>query len=496
MNSISFAFRAPLAMVVLASPVAATMLVTPWTGSGFDGPNHALAVVGLVIFVAYAAISAQRNVTAAQSLAQATDDLAAAREAAEAANIAKSQFLATMSHEIRTPLNGVIGMTQAMEREPLPEPQRERLGVIRKGGETLLTLLNDLLDLSRIEAGRLELEDGVIDIAEIARGARDTFQALAVDKDVHLELAIAPQAEGFWSGDPTRVRQVLHNLVSNAVKFTAKGEVRIAATREGGALRIAVSDTGVGIPPEALPQLFEKFHQADASTTRKFGGSGLGLAICRELAGLMGGALTVESRLGFGSTFTFTLPAEPREAPAAVDTQPLAPAAPLALRVLAAEDNPMNQLVLRTLLGQLGVELEIAEDGAAAVQAAREASWDLILMDVQMPVMDGPAATRAIRAAEAAAGAPRTPILALTANAMAHHEAEYRAAGMDGLVAKPVQVDHLVAAMENALSPASSREAGRAANANRSTNAQSSPTSRAAAASIDSSTERPASRAV
>jgi CheY-like chemotaxis protein/anti-sigma regulatory factor (Ser/Thr protein kinase) len=357
-----------------------------------------------------------------------------------------------MSHEIRTPLNGVIGMAQAMARDELPSAQRDRLAVIRSGGETLLCLLNDLLDLSRIEAGRLELEDGVVDVAEIAASAQAAFTALAADKDIHLELEVAPAAQGCWRGDPTRVRQVLYNLVSNAVKFTARGSVRIAVTHDGKALSMAVSDTGPGIPAGRLEALFEKFVQADASTTRQFGGSGLGLAICRELAALMGGQVSAVSRDGEGSTFTLTLPlvraerrAQPRPAPraAASSERP-------GLRVLAAEDNPMNQQVLATLLGQLGVELVLVGDGAQAVEASASDDFDLILMDVQMPVMDGPTATQTIRARERMIGR-RTPILALTANAMAHHEAEYIAAGMDGLVAKPIQLAHLIAEMDRVL---------------------------------------------
>jgi CheY-like chemotaxis protein/anti-sigma regulatory factor (Ser/Thr protein kinase) len=356
-----------------------------------------------------------------------------------------------MSHEIRTPLNGVIGMAQAMARDELPRAQRDRLAVIRSGGETLLCLLNDLLDLSRIEAGRLELEDGVVDVAEIAASAQSAFTALAADKDVHLELAVAPAAQGCWRGDPTRVRQVLYNLVSNAVKFTARGSVRIAVTHDGAALSMAVSDTGPGIPAERLEALFEKFVQADASTTRQFGGSGLGLAICRELAALMGGQVTAVSGEGEGSTFTLTLPLTRSERRTQPRPTPHAPSSERSgLRVLAAEDNPMNQQVLATLLGQLGVDLVVVGDGAQAVEASAGSDFDLILMDVQMPVMDGPTATRAIRAREGVHGR-RTPILALTANAMAHHQAEYAAAGMDGLVAKPIQLTHLVAEIDRVL---------------------------------------------
>jgi signal transduction histidine kinase len=451
-NATSFAFRSSLAFALFAAPVTVVMIATPALSPKFLGPQHLLACIGVTILAGYALISARRNMVAARELAEAHAALDRERQAAESANLAKSSFLATMSHEIRTPLNGVIGMAQAMERDALPDAQRQRLAVIRSGGETLLCLLNDMLDLSRIEAGRLELEEGVVDVAEIAASAQAAFTSLAADKDIHLEVDVAPEAQGCFLGDPTRVRQVLYNLVSNAVKFTARGSVRIAVTHDGGALQMAVSDTGPGIPAERLEALFEKFVQADASTTRQFGGSGLGLAICRELAALMGGEVAAASVEGQGSTFTLRLPLARAQGPAVAKAQ--AGAAELdnrpGLRVLAAEDNPMNQQVLSTLLGQLGVELVMVADGAQAVEATARENFDLILMDVQMPVMDGPTATRAIRARERGTGR-RTPILALTANAMAHHQAEYVAAGMDGLVPKPIQLSHLIAEIERVL---------------------------------------------
>ncbi|HMP63786.1 MAG TPA: ATP-binding protein, partial [Phenylobacterium sp.] len=297
-----------------------------------------------------------------------------ARDQADAANVAKSAFLATMSHEIRTPLNGVLGMAQAMARDDLPPVQRERLGVIRQAGETLLALLNDLLDLSRIEAGRLELEDGVLDIVRIAEGAHATFTTLASEKDLSFSLDIGPSARGLWRGDPTRVRQILYNLVSNAVKFTARCWVKVRVEAVDATLRLIVTDTGPGIPAERQQALFDKFVQVDASTTRKFGGSGLGLAICRELVTLMGGTIEVKSKVGQGPTLTVPLPLRP------VDTAPGGPDAPSPrqdmvatlsrpLRILAAEDNPMNQLVLKTLLASLSIDLHVVDDGEEAVAA-------------------------------------------------------------------------------------------------------------------------------
>jgi PAS domain S-box-containing protein len=375
-------------------------------------------------------------------------------EAAEAANRAKSQFLATMSHEIRTPLNGVLGMAQAMAADELSQTQRERLGVIRDSGHSLLTILNDVLDISKIEAGKLDLEEAEFDIDEIAESARHAFAALADDKGLFLNLQVDPAAEGLYRGDATRVRQILYNLISNALKFTDRGGVSVRVGRRGGWVKLTVADTGIGIARQDMKRLFEKFEQADASTTRRYGGSGLGLAICRQLAELMGGRVRARSRLGEGTTFVVSLRlpwvgvALKREAS---ETADVAAEAPVALRVLAAEDNEINQLVLKTLLAQVGLTPTTVGDGQAALEAWEAGDWDVILMDVQMPRMDGPTATREIRRREVELGRPHTPIIALTANAMSHQVAEYRAAGMDGFVAKPIEVGQLFATLQSVL---------------------------------------------
>ena len=405
-------------------------------------------------------IGAMRNITP-QKRAEAA--LVHARDEAEEANRAKSAFLATMSHEIRTPLNGVLGMAQAMEQEELSPVQRDRLEVIRQSGETLLAILNDVLDLSKIEAGKLELEVADFDIAKLARGAHAAFTALADTKGLDFTLVVEDAAKGVYRGDSTRLRQILYNLVSNALKFTEHGEVRVTVARDDEDLIMTVRDTGIGIPPEQLGRLFRKFEQADASTTRKFGGTGLGLAICRELAQLMGGTVRVSSAEGRGSTFTVMLPM-PR-----VSEEDLAVAASVAeqgaealdtppLRILAAEDNTVNQLVLKTLLHQAGIEPVIVGDGRQLVDAWRGGDWDVLLVDIQMPVMDGPTAAGIIRAEEAKTGRRRTPIIALTANAMSHQVAEYLAAGMDTVVPKPIEVARLYAALEAVLSGADAAE--------------------------------------
>jgi signal transduction histidine kinase/ActR/RegA family two-component response regulator len=371
----------------------------------------------------------------------------AAHLRAEEASRAKSEFLANISHEIRTPLNGVLGMAQAMSTDDLAPAQRSRLEALRQSGQTLLTILNDLLDLSKIEAGRLELETIDFELDAVMAGVRAAFVELAHHRGLEFSLTAAPETTGVYRGDPTRLRQIIDNLVSNAIKFTERGEVRVRISRSLDGLELCVSDTGIGMTEETAARIFSKFVQADSSTTRKFGGSGLGLAICRELAEAMGGSISVTSALGAGSTFTVRLPMNrvadrlETRAETANDRQLEVLSR---LRVLAAEDHPMNQLVLRTLLGQLGVSVTLTSDGAEAVSAFAAARYDVVLMDVQMPVMDGVEAVRCIRAMEAAEGRAPCRIIALTANAMAHQVAGYLKVGFDDHVAKPIDLTELV----------------------------------------------------
>ena len=384
--------------------------------------------------------------------------LAAAARDAEAASTAKSVFLATMSHEIRTPLNGVLGMAQVMGGGDLPPLQRERLDIIRQSGEALLAILNDILDLSKIEAGKLELESAPFDLASLVRGAQSAFTAIANRKGLSFALEVSG-AEGVYVGDAARIRQILYNLVSNALKFTEEGEVRVTATRTASGLRLAVRDTGVGIAPAAIEQLFDPFVQADASTTRRFGGTGLGLAICRDLARLMGGSITVESREGKGSVFTVDLPlglvedgAGPLRPQGVAGVAP--PPVDLDLQVLAAEDNPTNQLVLRSLLHHAGLSPTLVTDGVQALAAAKAQRFDVILMDVQMPNMNGLEAARQIRRFERDSGRPATPIIALTANALTHQIQSYLEAGMDAVVTKPIEIANLFETIDKVLSGA------------------------------------------
>ena len=384
-----------------------------------------------------------------RSLHEAFDDLTRARDQAQEASIHKSQFLANMSHEIRTPLNGVLGMAQAMQMDPLSPEQSERLTVIRSSGELLLAVLNDILDISKIESGKLELEKVDFDLGSMVEGVRAIFAPTAASKGLYLTTFVAESAVGGWSGDPVRLRQILSNLVSNALKFTSSGGVSVDLAADDLGLHITIKDTGIGIPKDKLGQLFSKFVQVDSSTTRRFGGTGLGLAICRELTELMGGTIEARSIDGEGSTFIADLPLDRAHAPLAVaatgpsiaergqgeDERPL--------RILAADDNATNRQVLQALLGPLDVELTQVENGLEAVEQWRAGQFDLILMDIQMPEMDGTQATQIIRSEEAKTGRRPIPIFALSANAMAHQVQSYLAAGMSGHIAKPVDVSKL-----------------------------------------------------
>jgi PAS domain S-box-containing protein len=365
-------------------------------------------------------------------------DLLEAKQAAEAASRAKSEFLANMSHEIRTPLNGVIGVVDALARTDLSPVQQELVELVRSSGESLERLVSDLLDVSKIEAGRLELEIRPFDLSEAIDGPLQMLSVKAAEKGLVFEVARGDEAHGWFLGDALRVRQVLTNLLSNAVKFTQVGGVAVQIDVEDGTpdpvLVVDVEDTGVGFSSEAAATLFDRFTQADGSITRRFGGTGLGLAICRSLMDVMGGTISATSTPGVGSRFSIRLPLtrtlagrDEAEAPAMPDR---------ALRVLVAEDHPVNQKVVRLILDAHDCETTMVGDGREAVAAYREGGWDVVLMDMQMPEMDGLAATRAIRAIEGAGA--RTPVIMLSANAMEAHRHEALAAGADMHLSKPI----------------------------------------------------------
>jgi CheY-like chemotaxis protein len=385
-------------------------------------------------------------------LRQSAEALKRAAAEAAAANRAKSEFLANMSHEIRTPLNGVMGVAGALARTRLSGAQAEMVSLIETSAKTLETLLSDILDLARIEAGKMELRSEPFDLATSVSACGALFDAAAQAKGLDLEVAIAPDALGAYVGDAARLRQILSNLLGNAVKFTQEGSVRLGVSARRGEtsseLRFEVRDTGIGFDAETKARLFSRFEQADGSITRRFGGSGLGLSICRSLAEAMGGRLEAEAAPGEGAVFILTL--ELPRGEGALDlwgeAAPPEPAPdPLAgMRVLLAEDHPTNRRVVELILGAAGVDLTCVENGVEAVAAFRSRDFDLILMDMQMPLLDGLAAVEEIRRLERASGARPTPIHMLTANAMPEHVNASLAAGADGHLSKPILADALL----------------------------------------------------
>lgn len=424
-------------------------------GSRFVNELHISPVFGADGALQYF-LGIQHDVTAREKLARATQR---ARRTAERASAEKSDFLAFMSHEIRTPMNGVMGTISLLLDTGLDAEQRAYAETARRCGETLLSTMNEMLDLSRIEAGRLTLEAIPFPLAQPVTEVLDLLGPAAAEKGIRLSASIEPLLPARVVGDPQRLRQVLLNLADNAVKFTSMGGVGIRVERaEGeGRVRFAVADTGIGIPPEVQHRLFRRFTQGAADTARRFGGSGLGLMICKQLVGLMGGKVAIASTPGTGSVFSFDIPLAPvAESGRPPATLLPAPAASVPRRgegargrILLAEDGEANQLVAAAILRKAGYAVDLARDGEEAVGMARTAAYDLILMDVRMPRMDGFAATAAIRALPGTAG--RVPILAMTAAAMAGDREKCLAAGMDGHLPKPMDRAALLGAVAEAL---------------------------------------------
>lgn len=379
-------------------------------------------------------------------LAAARNEAERARQKAEEAARVKSEFLATMSHEIRTPMNGVIGMIQLLEATTLASAQREQLAVMRSSGEVLMAIVNDMLDLSKIETGSLQLERVVFDLRAMLEDCIELFRPQAESRSLEFSLDLDPSLPRFVTGDPTRIRQVLMNLIGNGMKFTEEGYVRVRASRHTSlpdGVLISVKDSGIGIPEDKLGEIFKAFTQAESSTTRRFGGTGLGLAICDRLVSAMGGSIQVTSRLREGSEFMFALPlpqANPPEPDAASLGSPSV-APPAGMRVLVVEDNPVNRRITEALLLKFGCRVESVEDGTQAVEFASAEEFDAIFMDCHMPTMDGYEAARRIRLLPGESG--KVPIIALTASASPEDRERSLTAGMNLHIAKPVTLEDL-----------------------------------------------------
>ena len=396
----------------------------------------------------------QHDVSAREQFAR---DAERARRAAERANAEKSDFLAFMSHEIRTPMNGVMGTISLLLDTTLDAEQHAYAETARRCGELLLATVNEMLDLSRIEAGHLAIEEEAFDLAAPVAEVLDLLAPAVAEKGIRLSASIDPLLPARVIGDARRLRQVLLNLADNAVKFTAIGGVgiRVERAEAQGQVRFVVADTGIGMPPEVQARLFGRFAQAGPETARRYGGSGLGLMICKRLVGLMSGRIVLASSPGKGSTFSFEIPlrpiAESGRPPSTLLPKPALIKHPPGARgrILIAEDGEANQLVAAAILRKAGYAVDLARDGEEALGAARTAAYDLVLMDVRMPRMDGLAATAAIRALEGPAG--RVPIIAMTAAVMPNEVARCLEAGMDGHVAKPMDLTALLAAVSDIL---------------------------------------------
>ena len=431
----------PHALYFLGLPVCRAILT--------NTPQDYLIAIGCVLYMTHLLVAVRQSAATTKALQQANATATEERNRAEVASAAKSDFLAVVSHEIRTPMNAVMAAATLLDRSRLRPEQREQVGMLKDAGEVLVGLLNDVLDFSKIEAGKMQIEPTTTDVREKLKGLKSLWEPRADANGVAIRLILSPDFPSGLCIDALRLQQILFNLLSNAVKFTQQGEVTVQADwmADGSTLRIRVSDTGCGIPADRLPLIFNSFEQVDAGVTRRYGGTGLGLAISKRLAELMGGALAVDSHVGVGTTFELTLPSEAVAAVDEMEEQAEAEADLSNLSILAVDDHPVNRKIVAMLLEPFGCRLSFAEDGAEAVALARDVPFDIILMDMQMPVMDGISATRAIRVE----GANRqTPVIALTANALDVHRQAWLAVDVDNFLTKPIDPAALVSTLERA----------------------------------------------
>jgi signal transduction histidine kinase/ActR/RegA family two-component response regulator len=417
-------------------------------------PTILLTVDGRPVQTVYRHMSGGRRVAISADISQLRQkerELAEAKSKAEAANRSKSEFLANISHEIRTPLNGILGMAQVLAAANLEPKHKEQIEAILESGKSLMAIVNDVLDLSKIEAGRLEIAPVDFDLGHMLRRLQKLWGARADEKGIKLIVAADASLPQHLKFDPVRVRQCISNLISNAIKFTDKGLITVIASideTKGGlaTVNVRVEDTGIGMDTETLGKLFRPFTQADASTTRRFGGTGLGLSITRQLACLMGGDVTVDSTPHKGSIFTFKFKAELSQGgvkPAAQETTVERQLSARGISVLIVDDHPLNRTVARLFLEPHGLKVAEAENGRQALEMLRTQSFDLILLDVHMPVMDGPETIRRIRDADEAWAT--VPVIALTADAMTGDREKLLAMGMTGYVSKPIDQRELIA---------------------------------------------------